>query len=107
MNVMHIIRGCAAGMIALGLATPANALPLDEARHVLGRVAFAATPNDANALAPLDRTAAVQQLLGTARQSALTEPPGWSDTWTPRRRRDRPMSAEDRAERPRAAPTVG
>lgn len=84
-------------LLALSATAPAGALSLEDARHILGRVAFAPTLEAVNVLAPLDRAAAVEKLLGTARRSALSQPPGWAADWTPPRRGNA-MSAEDRAE---------
>ena len=68
---------------------PAEALTVDETRHLLGRVAFGATPNDYKTFAPLSRVEAVRYLLDGARKTAVTPLPSWaadSAPMFPRRR---------------------
>lgn len=76
-----ILRLAAALPILLG-AAPASALPVDEARHLLGRVGFAANATDIAGLADMDRPTAVRSLVRKARASAQTPPPRWIDDWT-------------------------
>jgi uncharacterized protein (DUF1800 family) len=49
----------------------------DEARHLLSRTSFGATPADIAALQSLDYAAAVDRLLAGMRQQAITPAPGW------------------------------
>jgi uncharacterized protein (DUF1800 family) len=51
----------------------------DEARHLLSRATFGATPAEIRAVAALDHDAAVDRLLATWRGDALTAPPDWLD----------------------------
>ena len=85
-------------LFAVSATASANALGLEEARHLLSRVASAPTLEAITDLAPLDRAAAVNHLLGTARRSALSQPPKWTNDWMPLRRNNA-MTAQDRAER--------
>jgi uncharacterized protein (DUF1800 family) len=57
------------------LALPAFALDVDAARHLLTRTSFAATTAEADALRPLDRDAAVDRVLASARTEPSTRPP--------------------------------
>ncbi len=50
----------------------------DEARHLLSRSTFGATPAEIRAVAAMDYDAAVDQLLATWHGNALTMPPAWS-----------------------------
>lgn len=59
---------------ALGVGTAA-ALPPDEARHLLTRTGFDASPEAIAALAPVDRRAAVRGLIARARPVAATPVP--------------------------------
>jgi len=70
-----------AGLAVALLATPAHALDVAEARHLLGRIAFAPTPGRVDALRPLDRAAAVAHLLAEPTGLAV-RPPAWIDDWT-------------------------
>ncbi len=55
----------------------AFALNVEDARHLLVRTGFGATPAAVAALAGRDRTGAVEQLLAATRHAALTPPPAW------------------------------
>ena len=50
----------------------------DEARHLLSRAGFGATPAEIRAVAAMDYETAVDRLLGTSHGDALTMPPAWS-----------------------------
>ncbi|HMA13235.1 MAG: DUF1800 domain-containing protein [Bacteroidota bacterium] len=71
----------------LATAAGAAALPAEEARHLLSRSGFGATPADIAALADLDRVAAVAAVLDAAAAraaaGAVTAPPAWTANWTP------------------------
>ena len=85
-------------LAALLGAGPAAALPLDEARHLLARTGFAASPAEIEALSPLTRAQAIERVLGNTRTVASTRPPTWVDD----RPGPRPTSeAERRARRQR------
>jgi uncharacterized protein (DUF1800 family) len=49
----------------------------DEARHLLSRTTFGATPDEIRAVAAMDYEAAVDHLLATWHEDALTESPAW------------------------------
>lgn len=65
-------------------AAPALALPPAEARHLLGRVGFAATPTDIARLADQDRATAVRGLIRAAGVKARRAPPKWINDWARR-----------------------
>ena len=66
----------AAGLGLLLIAAPlGSALELEEARHLLTRTGFGASPAEIAALRPLSRAAAVRKLLDGVRTSPLTPPP--------------------------------
>lgn len=75
---------CALG-IGVGLLLPAaaEALSPEEARHLLARSGFAATPAGIEALAGLDRQAAAEAVLPAAGATARTAPPAWTEDWVP------------------------
>jgi len=79
---------CALGL-CLGLVLPsaAGALTPEEARHLLARSGFAATPQGIEALVGLDRSAAVEAVLPAAGATAVTDPPVWSENWVPPQRK--------------------
>lgn len=77
-------RGLLGGAAALsaGLWFPhggraATAMDFDEARHLLSRIAFGATPAEIGALEGRDYAATVDRLLASIRQNALTPSPDW------------------------------
>lgn len=74
--------GAAAALSTVALWTPrpgsaAMAMGFDEARHLLSRTTFGATPAEIRAMEALDYAAAVDRLLGNSRPRALTAEPGW------------------------------
>ena len=76
-------RGFVGGAAALsaGLwALPGRAsstMDFDEARHLLSRTTFGATPAEIHALETQDYAGAVDRLLGSVRRDALTPAPAW------------------------------
>ncbi len=72
-------------LAAAALPQPAQALNAADARHLLARSGFAATPGGIQALAPMSREDAVAQLLATLRREAVTPAPAWAAEWTPAR----------------------
>lgn len=62
--------------LVLPLAAQAAIGP-DDARHLLNRAGFGATPHEIAAYAPLTRPAAVDRLLGGTRKTAITPAPDW------------------------------
>ena len=66
----YFVGGAAAlGMTALWPARPGHAATMgfDEARHLLSRAGFGATPAEIRAVAAMDYETAVDRLLGTSR----------------------------------------
>jgi uncharacterized protein (DUF1800 family) len=77
----YFVGGAAAlGTTALWPARPGHAetMGFDEARHLLSRATFGATPGEIRAVAAMDYESAVDRLLATAHNDALTAPPAWS-----------------------------
>ncbi|MGZ5904416.1 MAG: DUF1800 domain-containing protein, partial [Reyranella sp.] len=77
-------RGFVGGAAALsaGLWRPlpgraATVMDFDEARHLLSRTTFGATPAEIHAMETQDYAGAVDRLLGSVRRTALTPPPAW------------------------------
>lgn len=77
-------RGFVVGVASLsaGLSTPrlaraAATMDFDEARHLLSRTTFGATPAEIRALEAQDYVATVDRLLSNVRRDAITPPPGW------------------------------
>ena len=77
-------RGFVGGAAALsaGLWAPlpgraASAMDFVEARHLLSRSSFGATPAEIRALESQDYASAVDRLLASVRRDALTPPPAW------------------------------
>ncbi|MBS0526755.1 MAG: DUF1800 domain-containing protein [Proteobacteria bacterium] len=77
----YFVGGVAAlGTTALWPVRPglaAAGMGFDEARHLLSRAAFGATPAEIRTVATMDRDAAVDRLLATWHSNALTAPPDW------------------------------
>src|SRR5713101_8245380 len=74
------VRGAAALSAGLWLPLPgraASAMDFDEARHLLSRTSFGATPAEIRALEAQDYAAAVDRLLAGVQREAMTPPPGW------------------------------
>ncbi len=59
------------------LARAAQAMGFDDARHLLSRTSFGATPAEIQALASLDYPTAVDRLLAKIHPQALTAGPAW------------------------------
>ena len=69
------VGGIAALSTGLWSASPARAaaaMDFDEARHLLSRTSFGATPAEIHAFEQLDYAAAVDRLLGNVRRTAGT-----------------------------------
>jgi uncharacterized protein (DUF1800 family) len=69
--------GFASGFWLAAPARAAAAMGFDEARHLLSRASFGATPAEIRALELLDYTAAVDGLLANPRREATTPAPVW------------------------------
>ena len=70
----------------LVVSAAAHAAPMgaEEARHLLVRTGFAASPADIDFFAQLTRSQAVERVLASARTEPKTRPPAELDEWTPR-----------------------
>ncbi|MCC7483511.1 MAG: DUF1800 domain-containing protein [Burkholderiales bacterium] len=77
-------------------ACAGDALGFDDARHLLNRTGFAASPAEITAFARLTRAEAADRLLAKVPPEALTPPPDWSGAPFESLRRFRDMSAEER-----------
>src|SRR6478672_4314238 len=55
----------------------ATAMGFDEARHLLSRTTFGATPAEIRAVEAMDYTSAVDRLLANWHANALTAAPSW------------------------------
>jgi uncharacterized protein (DUF1800 family) len=77
----YFVGGAAAlGAAALWPVRPsraATAMGFDEARHLLSRTTFGATPAEIRTLEAMDYTAAVDRLLAARHSDALTAAPSW------------------------------
>ena len=83
-----------AAALAVALSLPAVALPPDEARHLLQRTGFGASPTDIAKLGPLDRATAVDRLLAETRKTpTLSAPAFLAEQWP--RYRDFPDMREE------------
>ena len=84
-------------VFAAGVAQAAGGLlGFDDARHLLNRTSFAASPEDIDAFARLTREQAVERLLVGTRTAAVVPPPAWVHEPFQSPRRLRAMSAEER-----------
>ncbi len=83
-------------LICAGAALPSAAIALSaaEARHLLVRSGGSAKPAEIDALAPLSREAAIENILKDAADSAATPPPAWTRNWIPSRMKE--LSPEER-----------
>ena len=77
-------RGFLGGAVSLSAilsmpwtARAAQAIGFDEARHLLSRASFGATPAEIQSFASLDYSEAVDRLLASPRREALTPAPRW------------------------------
>ena len=69
-----------AGLLAGGaaaIATAATSLGFDDARHLLTRTSFAASPADIDSFSRLTREQAVDRLLAWTDKPRITPPPAW------------------------------
>ncbi len=90
-------------------ATLAHAAPLgvDDARHLLSRTAFGASPADIERFAKLTREQAADQLLADAARSRVTPPPPWISEPVISGKQLRGMSADERKDFRRTAVARG
>jgi uncharacterized protein (DUF1800 family) len=91
---MRIVAAFVLTLVAL--AARADPIGYEGARHLLNRTGFGATDAEIAAFAPLDRAAAVDRILASARNEASTKPPAFVDeSFTPYYKL-RSLSAEER-----------
>ncbi|MSO71713.1 MAG: DUF1800 family protein [Alphaproteobacteria bacterium] len=64
------------------IAAPVAAIEVGDARHLLTRTGFAATTSEADELRALNRAAAVDRVLASARTEPASPPPGFALKWT-------------------------
>jgi len=85
------------GLLVLLVAGAAQAAAIgpEDARHLLTRTGFGATPAETDACAGLSRSEAIDRILGSTRTVARSAAPDGVDAWTPPYR-VREMSAEER-----------
>lgn len=89
----HVVFLAAALLTSLPAA--AAALGLDDARHLLSRAGFGASPAEIEAYSKLTREQAADRLLAGTLKSTATPPPAWTaEPFKPRRFRG--LSAEER-----------
>ncbi|CAN5861976.1 DUF1800 domain-containing protein [soil metagenome] len=98
-------RGFVGGLAALsaGLWAPrfghaAAAMDFDEARHLLSRTSFGATPAEIHGFETLDYATAVDRLLANARREAVTPLPPWLNEGPAELRRQQQAADATRAE---------
>lgn len=72
-----LVKSVLAIACSIALAGPAGALSPDEARHLLLRTGFGATPTQIRALEPMDRAKAVRTILDSTTTEAVTPPPAF------------------------------
>lgn len=77
-----VVRAIGTAALSTGLwpARPGHAaatIDFDEARHLLSRTTFGATPAEIRTLEGQNYDAAVDRLLGSVRRDSVTPPPGW------------------------------
>jgi len=90
--VLLAVLGASSASFALAAGAP---LGFDDARHLLNRTGFSATPTEIDAYAGLSREQAMDRLLADVGRPAATPPPAWAAGFeSPRRFRG--MSAEER-----------
>jgi uncharacterized protein (DUF1800 family) len=77
-------RGFLGGAVSLSailsmpqIARAAQAMGFDEARHLLSRASFGATPTEIQSFASLDYGEAIDRLLANPRREAITPAPRW------------------------------
>ncbi len=92
---MRLVAAFAGFAVAAAVSAANGPLGFDDARHLLNRTGFSATPTEIDAYAGLTREQAVDRLLASAGRPAATPPPAWAAGFeSPRRFRG--MSAEER-----------
>ena len=82
--------------VSLPVLGASGVLGFDDARHLLNRTVFAASPAEIGAFASLTREQAVERLLASARKESITPPPQWTSEPFQPLRRIRDMTPEER-----------
>lgn len=96
-----LVVGTASLSVALWLPSrgwAGTALDFDEARHLLSRTSFGATPAEIRALEGQDYAAVVDRLLASVRRDAITTAPGWINEGPAELRRLQQAAQAERAE---------
>jgi uncharacterized protein (DUF1800 family) len=92
------LRAVLAGALLLAWgAAFAQAMGEDDARHLLNRLQFGATPAEVRDAARLSRAQAVDRALSGVRTTPATPLPEWTRDWTPRRQLREASEEERRA----------
>jgi uncharacterized protein (DUF1800 family) len=78
----------------------ASAMGFDDARHLLSRTSFGATPAEIRTIEPLDFTVAVDRLLSKPRRLATTPAPAWANEPLSFIRQQRQAARENKKEKP-------
>jgi uncharacterized protein (DUF1800 family) len=82
--------------VSLPASSASGVLGFDDARHLLNRTGFAASPAEIEAFASLTRAQAVERLLASTRKESATPPPEWTSEPFQSLRRIRDMTPEER-----------
>jgi hypothetical protein len=85
------------GLWPLRSGHAAATMDFDEARHLLSRTTFGATPAEIRALEAQDYAATVDRLLAGVRRDAITPPPGWLNEGPAELRRQQQAARAERA----------
>jgi uncharacterized protein (DUF1800 family) len=92
------VLGAALWVVTSGAAVAAVPLGFDDARHLLARTSFAASPADIEYFAKLTREQAVERLLAWTDKPRVTPPPAWVREPVAPASQVRAMSVEERGE---------
>lgn len=96
LSPQRAILGLSILLVPLAWAPAAAAVDYPEARHLLSRTGFGATPVEIERLGALNYDTAVRRLLDGTRTEPLTPAPAWVDTPPPDPMRIRAMSETER-----------
>jgi uncharacterized protein (DUF1800 family) len=88
-----------ASLWASGTTRAASAMGFDDARHLVSRTSFGATPAEIRALEPLDFAVAVDRLLSRTHQ-AISPVPAWANEPLSFIRQQRQAARQEKKERP-------
>jgi len=73
-----------------------HAITLEEARHLLSRAGFGASPGEINHFLPETYEQAVDEILNTATQAPQTPPPSWATQWNMPSQKPKEMRPEEK-----------